>query len=104
MSLVENSAIVRERVIRAQRIQYERQQSLNAYIKISQLNNSQFVSCDALEFLSIAIEKLGQSARTYHRLIKVARTIADLEIVQQEASKTGKVETRHIKEALAFRL
>ncbi len=101
---IENSETVRRRVARAQRIQYERQRLLNAQTSNSLLSNNNFMSPEALDFLAGAIEKLGQSARAYHRLLKIARTIADLELAQQEKTETGKVETRHVKEALSFRL
>ncbi|MEW8646453.1 MAG: hypothetical protein AB2563_10150 [Candidatus Thiodiazotropha endolucinida] len=43
-----------------------------------------------------AIEKLGLSMRAYHRILKVARTIADLEA-------SPEVETSHISEAIGYR-
>ncbi|MBQ3034994.1 MAG: hypothetical protein IJD25_02960, partial [Alphaproteobacteria bacterium] len=51
---------------------------------------------EALHFLQAAAEKLHLSARGYHRTIRVARTIADLE--QSEI-----IQTEHIKEALFYK-
>ncbi|MBV2139272.1 MAG: ATP-dependent protease, partial [Candidatus Thiodiazotropha sp. (ex Ctena orbiculata)] len=48
------------------------------------------------ELLHRAIERLGLSMRAYHRILKVARTIADLEA-------NPKVETSHISEAIGYR-
>jgi magnesium chelatase family protein len=54
------------------------------------------VHCDARTLLQTASERLGLSARGYHRVLKVARTIADLENVSEVAPS-------HIAEALRYR-
>lgn len=51
---------------------------------------------DARELLDTAAESLGLSARAYHRVVKVARTIADI-------AQTERVETSHVAEALRYR-
>ncbi|WJK27304.1 hypothetical protein QSJ11_15435 [Vibrio parahaemolyticus] len=48
------------------------------------------------EFLETALHRLGLSIRAYHRIIKVARTIADLEGAEQ-------IERSHLAEALGYR-
>ena len=90
--------------MQAQKIQHRRQQALNVQASNSQLSSTEYAKPEALDFLAKAIEKLGQSARAYHRLLKIARTIADLELAKQESTDVGKVEAKHIKEALGFRL
>ena len=93
----EASNVVAARVKAAQRIQYKRQRCLNAQLPASMLVNAERVEPDALEWLGRAIEKLGGSARSYHRLLKIAWTIGDLE---GEETRVG---VRHVKEALVFR-
>ncbi len=104
--VMETSSTVRKRVIRTQKIQLNNRNKMNASLQASELIDAQWIEPEALDWLSRAIEKLGQSARTFHRILRVARTIADLEI-----AKSGpinqllqlRVGTAHIKEALAFR-
>jgi magnesium chelatase family protein len=74
----ETSQLVRYRVSQARKKQLKRQNCLN-----SQLNNQQIELHCALDqatqtLISQAIDKLKLSARSYHRLLKLARTIADL--------------------------
>lgn len=92
----ETSADVQTRVCATREIQVNRQQKPNAYMtnkeieKFCVLNNE----CDKL--MDKAFEQLGLSARGYHRTLKLARTIADLEI-----SET--IETNHLSEAISYR-
>lgn len=52
----------------------------------------------------MAIEKLGLSARAFHRLLRIGRTIADLEYIDSTLSKEqSQVQISHLKEALAYR-
>ena len=102
---------IRERVIRARNIQTERFSTLklpsssggvggrphcNAQMTERMLH--QFAEPDAasLDMLRMAMERLKLSARAYSRILKVARTIADL-----EASE--KVQAQHIAEAIVYR-
>ena len=55
------------------------------------------VSQSALQLLQKAVEHLHLSARAYHRILKVSRTIADLE-------ESRKISTQHISEAIQFRV
>jgi len=92
----ECSASVRERVTAARQIQLQRQGMPNHDLTGKQLDQvCELEKADAL-FLQQAVERLGLSARGYHRVLKVARTIADLE----EAARLGK---RHLTEALSYR-
>jgi magnesium chelatase family protein len=92
----ESSAVVRERVCRARERQIERSGKPN-----SQLNNREIQRYCHLEqadinLLSAAIDRLGLSARSVHRILKVARTIADL--VGSEA-----IQMPHLAEAISYR-
>ncbi len=54
------------------------------------------LSRDSMNFLEKAVDKLGLSARAYHRVLKIARTIADLE-------STDSIQTAHVAEAIQYR-
>lgn len=96
----ETSQQIKERVIKARNIQYERFKGKNIYCN-AQMGPKEIKKYCVLEekaglMLHNAIEKLGFSARAYDRILKVARTIADLagsEIIQQT----------HIAEAIKYR-
>ena len=97
----EKSVDIRERVIRARKIQEQRYKDneaihCNAQISGKLLKKYCQVSETGLSLLKNAMEKLGLSARAYDRILKVARTIADL-----EASE--KIETQHLAEAIQMR-
>jgi len=94
----ENSDVIRARVGRAREIQSGRHKnrSLNALLTARDLQSALWLSREAREVLEQAGEQSGISARGFHKLIKVARTIADLE---------GKdiVSKEHALEALQYR-
>lgn len=94
----EPSHIVAGRVIQARKRQQERHQQklLNAVIDGDQLKKIAEPDQDGKELLNKAIDKMRLSARSYHRILKVSRTIADL-----EESET--VHRHHIAEALSYR-
>jgi len=92
----ECSAAVRERVIAARERQLQRQGVPNHDLNNKQLERFCALSSGDAQFLQLAVERLGLSARGYHRVLKVARTIADLE----SAEAIGK---RHLTEALSYR-
>jgi magnesium chelatase family protein len=87
-----------ERIYVARRRQHQRQtaRQLNAGLNNSQLKKHAGLSAEAKSLLDTAAERLGISARSYMRTIKVARTIADLD-------DSGTITTGHISEALQFR-
>ncbi|HEY4192181.1 MAG TPA: YifB family Mg chelatase-like AAA ATPase [Mesorhizobium sp.] len=100
----ENSAAVALRVARARTIQRERFERLgiakattNAHCSASVIEAIAALDAAAMALLTDASEKLGFSARAYHRLLKVARTLADL-----EASET--VGRLHLAEAISYRM
>lgn len=74
----EPSALVRARVCQAREIQLQRQGKSNALLSVTEISVQCRLSTPDQAFLSETIEALGLSARAYHRILKVARTIADL--------------------------
>ena len=97
----EPSAAIRERVIAARKIQEERFKPFKGIHSNAQMSEKmlhEFAEPDAasLDMLRMAMERLKLSARAYSRILKVARTIADL-------AGSEKVETMHIAEAIGYR-
>ena len=92
----ESSAVVRERVIVAQALQQERQKKLNSALNIGELESHCLLKTDDRNLLLDAIEKLQLSTRAYHRILKVARTIADLD-------RSCSLQTAHLMEAVGYR-
>lgn len=97
----ESTETIRKRVEKARKIQEKR------FMKKNYTFNSEMKAADMNEFcvlgkkekllMEIAYTKLKLSARTYHRVLKVARTIADLD-------GSDVIKEKHISEALAYRL
>jgi len=92
----ESSETVRTRVLNARQQQLDRCGKAN-----SRLNNKQIEQFCGLQeqderLLDIAIEQLGLSARAWHRILKVARTIADL-------AGASHIQTQHLTEAITYR-
>ncbi len=97
----EPSASIRERVIAARRIQEQRFSSCRGIHSNAQMTERmihQYAEPDAagIEMLRMAMERLSLSARAYNRILKVARTIADLE-------GSERVQTHHLAEAIGYR-
>ncbi len=93
---VENSKTIRERVIKAQHIQIQRQGKSNDKLAPDKIEKIINLTQDNKQLLSKMIDKLHLSARAYHRILKVACTIADLE--GSEA-----VNKSHLIEAIGYR-
>jgi magnesium chelatase family protein len=74
----ESSAAVAERVQRARAVQIARQDKANAHLSSRELERHCSASRGAVEVLERATAALGLSARGHHRILRVARTIADL--------------------------
>ena len=101
MQTGEPSAAIRERVIRARKIQEERfkpYKGIHSNAMMTERMLHEFAEPDAasLDMLRMAMERLKLSARAYSRILKVARTIADL-------AGSEKVESMHIAEAIGYR-
>jgi magnesium chelatase family protein len=92
----ENSAQVRTRVERACARQLERQGKNNTRLGPREVQRFCAVEDNASNLLKRAISKLHLSARAYHRVLKLARTIADL------AGETG-IGVAHVAEAIQYR-
>lgn len=97
----EPSRVIRERVIKARKIQEERYKDIphvhcNAQMTPKLLRTYALPDADGLALLRTAMNKLNLSARAYDRILKVARTIADLEGSQL-------VQSHHLAEAIGYR-
>ncbi|OGC91088.1 MAG: magnesium chelatase [candidate division Zixibacteria bacterium RBG_16_48_11] len=97
----EKSSAIRERVNRARQIQLERFKNekhifCNAHMESKEIRKYCEIDEKSLELLRMAITKLGLSARAYDRILKVSRTIADLEGL-------GEILPQHISEGIQYR-
>ena len=97
----EPSAVIRERVIKARHIQEKRYKDFKGIHCNAQMTERmihQYAEPDvaSLDMLRMAMERLKLSARAYNRILKVARTIADLD-------HSEKVLSQHIAEAIGYR-
>lgn len=92
----ESSAAVRERVAAAASIALRRQGSINARLEGKDLDTHAKPDTAGQTLLNQAVNRLGLSARAYHRLLRVARTIADLASAEH-------ITAAHIGEAIQFR-
>ncbi|WP_294532354.1 YifB family Mg chelatase-like AAA ATPase [uncultured Bacteroides sp.] len=97
----ESSASIRERVIRARKIQelrYADESNIHCNAQMSSRLLNRYARPDAqgLALLKNAMERLNLSARAYDRILKVARTIADLEGSEE-------IRSYHLAEAISYR-
>lgn len=97
----EPSAVIRERVIAARKIQQERFKDhkgihCNAQMTERMIHLYAEPDSQSLDMLRMAMERMSLSARAYSRILKVARTIADLD-------GSTKVQLPHIAEAVGYR-
>jgi magnesium chelatase family protein len=92
----EPSAVVAARVQAAHSRQYERQGKPNAALTAAELASLGRVDPDATILLERAAEKLGLSARAYHRILRVALSIADL-------ASDDRLRAAHVAEAITWR-
>ena len=97
----ENSAAIRDRVIKARDVQAERYKNnpgiyCNAQISSKMLKEICVINQAGQNLLKAAMEKLNLSARAYDRILKVARTIADL-------AGNENIKPEHLAEAIQYR-
>ncbi len=97
----ENSGEIRNRVVAARDIQLERFKNdkktySNGQMKPRHIKKYCSLNKDAQNLLDSAMQKLGLSARAYTRILKVSRTIADLEAAED-------IQSHHISEAIQYR-
>lgn len=101
MTTSESSFVIRNRVISARNIQEERYQNIegvycNAQIPSKEIRKVCHISVEGSALLKNAMERLGLSARAYDRILKVSRTIADLDA-------SPDIKTEHLAEAIHYR-
>lgn len=92
----ESSLAIQERVETARQIQVNRQEKANALLTVAEIEERCAPNAQSIALLQQAISQLDLSARAYHRILKVARTIADL-------SGSNAIATQHIAEAIQYR-
>jgi len=92
----EASLTIQSRVETAHQHQLARQQKANARLSVTEIDTFCTPDAEGLALLQQAISHLNLSARAYHRVLKVARTIADME-------DSATVSAAHIAEAVQYR-
>lgn len=92
----EDSKTVRQRVINARKIQLDRQGKANHELSPGEIDIYAVLGDKEKTLLTTAQSRLNLSARSYHRILRVARTISDLEA-------EDKISTKSLAEALSYR-
>jgi magnesium chelatase family protein len=100
-SQAEPSAVVRERVERARNWQQERFSEhphlfANADMGVSEIQKFCILSPEAKQLLELSVRRMQMSARGYHRILKLSRTIADL-------GESETIQVQHVAEAIQYR-
>lgn len=96
-AITESSTNIRPKVLTAHNLQHQRQQQLNAALTTSAISSHCQMKSEARHLLEQAMNKQQLSARSYHRILKVARTIADLDT-------SDIIEIEHMAEAVSYRM
>ena len=92
----EASAVIAQRVASARERQLVRQQKANARLSVQEIDEWCRPEAAAESLLRTAIDRLNWSARAYHRVLRLARTIADL-------ADSPAVSAAHVSEAIQYR-
>ncbi len=92
----EGSGAIRERVLLAREIQLSRVGRSNGQMSGVEIRETCELTPEDQSFLNAAVLKLGLSIRSYHRILRVARTIADLE-------QASHIQRHHLAEAMSYR-
>ena len=92
----ETSEVVRKRVELSRNIQLKRQGTANANLSSAEVREYCKLNKEDNEFLELAVEKLGLSTRAHHKILKISRTLADMEGKEH-------IHHTHITEALSYR-
>jgi len=97
----ESSGVIKIRVDRSRKVQEERycnDVSIHCNAQMGPMKIEKYCQLDSssLQLLQRSVEKLGLSARAYHRILKIARTIADME-------ERENIELSHVAEAVQYR-
>lgn len=92
----ESSSVIRERVMQAIKLQRKRQGHQNAGLSPQGLDQYAVLGANEQNIIRMAQTRLGLSARAYHRVLRVARTIADL-------ASSDIISSNHLTEALSYR-
>jgi len=92
----ETSQAIRARVERARARQMARQGKPNAALGTQEIDRLCILGTDSQQILKQAITRLNLSARAYHRVLKLARTVADL-------AESETIDTPHLAEAIQYR-
>lgn len=99
----EGSAMIQKRVVNARKLQKKRfdkfkikNKKFNSEMSVSDMEKTIVLNKEITELLKSSAERLGLSARAYHRIIKLSQTIADLEMSKE-------INKNHLLEALQYR-
>lgn len=96
----ETSADLRKRVVKAREIQQNRYEGMeirsNSMLGVRQIDEFCHLGKEEEQLMRQAFTSLGLTARTYHKILKVARTIADMD-------GGGVIRMSHLKEAIGYR-
>ena len=97
----ETSAAVRERVEQARERQRSRFEGLtglfaNADMRVGEIQKFCILTPEAKQLLELSVRRMQLSARSYHRILKLSRTIADLVCSER-------IEVQHVAEAIQYR-
>ena len=92
----ESSHTIQKRVSDCYQRQIKRQGKVNAQLGSAEVRNYCQLDSEDNEFLELAIEKLNLSTRAHHKILKISRTLADMESVEH-------IERKHLIEALSYR-